>query len=230
LYIPENIDMVIFSGDCSNPRDPYNNEVEVRGFIDWYRSLKIPVKIFVAGNHDTSIEKRLVTKKDFEWHNIIYLENESVTIEGLKIFGSPYTPSFGYGWSFNKERHKLDRMWDKIIDIDTDIIINHGPPKGVLDISFDRNGNMERCGDKSLMNRVIQVRPKLVLFGHIHNCEDIINQGILQLSTLPTKFSNGSVVKDGRFGVLSSNGNVFEIETKKTLIQKIKYELGRIFH
>jgi hypothetical protein len=34
-----------------------NNEVEVRGFIDWYRSLKIPVKIFVAGNHDTSIEK-----------------------------------------------------------------------------------------------------------------------------------------------------------------------------
>jgi hypothetical protein len=73
----------------------------------------------------------------------------------------------------------------------------------------------------------------LVLFGHIHNCEDIINQGVLQLSTLPTKFSNGSVVKDGRFGVLSSNGNVFEIETnqpKKTLIQKIKYELGRIFH
>jgi Icc-related predicted phosphoesterase len=233
LYIPENIDMVIFSGDCSNPRDPYNNEVEVRGFIDWYRSLKIPYKIFVAGNHDTSIEKRLVTKKDFEWHNIIYLENESVTIEGLKIFGSPYTPSFGYGWAFNKERHKLDRMWDKIIDIDTDIIINHGPPKGVLDISFDRNGNMERCGDKSLMNRVIEVRPKLVLFGHIHNCEDIINQGVLQLSTLPTKFSNGSVVKDGRFGVLSANGNVFEIETnqpKKTLIQKIKYELGRIFH
>jgi Icc-related predicted phosphoesterase len=233
LYIPENIDMVIFSGDCSNPRDPYNNEVEVRGFIDWYRSLKIPYKIFVAGNHDTSIEKRLVTKKDFEWHNIIYLENESVTIEGLKIFGSPYTPSFGYGWAFNKERHKLDRMWDNIIDIDTDIIINHGPPKGVLDISFDRNGNMERCGDKSLMNRVIKVRPKLVLFGHIHNCEDIINQGVLQLSTLPTKFSNGSVVKDGRFGVLSANGNVFEIETnqpKKTLIQKIKYELGRVFH
>jgi Icc-related predicted phosphoesterase len=80
------------------------------------------------------------------------------------------------------------------------------------------------------MNRVIKVRPKLVLFGHIHNCEDIINQGVLQLSTLPTKFSNGSVVKDGRFGVLSANGNVFEIETKKTLIQKIKYELGRIFH
>jgi len=230
LEIPANIDMVIFSGDCSNPRDPFSNEPEVRDFIDWFSVLPIKYKIFVAGNHDTSIEKRLVTKYDFINAGITYLENETITIEGLKIFGSPYTPSFGYGWAFNKERHKLDRMWDKIIDIDTDIIINHGPPKGVLDISFDRNGNMERCGDKSLMNRVIQVRPKLVLFGHIHNCEDIINQGVLQLSTLPTKFSNGSVVKDGRFGVLSANGNVFEIETKKTLIQKIKYELGRIFH
>ena len=230
LEIPANIDMVIFSGDCSNPRDPFSNEPEVRDFIDWFSALPIKYKIFVAGNHDTSIEKRLVTKYDFINAGITYLENETITIEGLKIFGSPYTPSFGYGWAFNKERHKLDRMWDKIIDIDTDIIINHGPPKGVLDISFDRNGNMERCGDKSLMNRVIQVRPKLVLFGHIHNCEDIINQGVLQLSTLPTKFSNGSVVKDGRFGVLSANGNVFEIETKKTLIQKIKYELGRIFH
>ena len=230
LEIPANIDMVIFSGDCSNPRDPFSNEPEVRDFIDWFSALPIKYKIFVAGNHDTSIEKRLVTKYDFINAGITYLENETITIEGLKIFGSPLTPSFGWGWAFNKERHKLDRMWDKIIDIDTDIIINHGPPKGVLDISFDRNGNMERCGDKSLMNRVIQVRPKLVLFGHIHNCEDIINQGVLQLSTLPTKFSNGSVVKDGRFGVLSANGNVFEIETKKTLIQKIKYELGRIFH
>ena len=230
LVIPTNIDMIIFSGDCSNPRDPFSNEPEVRDFIDWFGALPIKYKIFVAGNHDTSIEKRLITKYDFIKAGITYLENETITIEGLKIFGSPFTPSFGWGWAFNKERHKLDRLWKNIIDVDVDIIINHGPPKGVLDISFDRNGNMERCGDKSLMNRVVEVRPKLVLFGHIHNCEDIVNQGILQLSTLPTKFSNGSVVKDGRFGVLSSNGNVFEIETKKTLIQKIKYELGRIFH
>ena len=61
LEVPTDIDMVIFSGDCSNPRDPYPNEVEVRGFIDWYRSLKIQYKIFVAGNHDTSIENKFVT-------------------------------------------------------------------------------------------------------------------------------------------------------------------------
>jgi len=211
LEVPTNIDMVIFSGDCSNPRDPYNNEPEVRGFIDWYRTLKIPYKIFVAGNHDTSIEKRLVTKEDFKRHDIIYLENEDVTIEGLKIFGSPFTPTFGYGWAFNKDRNKLERIWRNIIDEDVDIVINHGPPKGILDLSTDRHGGIERCGDKSLLNRVMEVNPKLCLFGHIHNCLDIINQGTMKLSGLDTIFSNGSVVKDGRFGKLSSHGNVFEI-------------------
>ena len=211
LEVPTDIDMVIFSGDCSNPRDPYPNEVEVRGFIDWYHSLKIPHKIFVAGNHDTSIEKRFVTNEDFKRGGIIYLENEDVTIEGIKIFGSPYTPTFGYGWAFNKDRNKLERIWRNIIDEDVDIVINHGPPKGILDLSTDRNGNIERCGDKSLLNRVKEVNPKLCLFGHIHNHLDIINQGTMKLSGLDTIFSNGSVVTDGRFGKLSSHGNVFEI-------------------
>ena len=211
LDVPTDIDMVVFSGDCSNPRDPYTNEPEVRGFIDWYSSLKIPVKIFVAGNHDTSIEKRLVIKDDFTKHGIIYLENESITIDGIKIFGSPFTPTFGYGWAFNKDRTKLDRIWRKIIDEDVDIVINHGPPKGILDLSLHRVGNLERCGDKSLLNRVMEVNPKLCLFGHIHDSGDIINQGTMKLSHLDTIFSNGSVIKDGSFGRLTSNGNIFEL-------------------
>ena len=211
LEVPTNIDMVIFSGDCSNPRDPYPNEVEVRGFIDWFASLKIQYKIFVAGNHDTSIEQKFVTSEDFTRRNIIYLENEDVIIEEIKIFGSPHTPTFGYGWAFNKDRTKLDRIWRNVIDEDVDIVITHGPPKGTLDLSFDRAGNLERCGDKSLLNRVKEVNPKLCLFGHIHNHQDIINQGTMTLSGLDTIFPNGSVMKDGRFGKLTSNGNIFEL-------------------
>ena len=70
---------------------------------------------------------------------------------------------------------------------------------------------MEFCGDSSLMKRMLVVEPKLVLFGHIHNCQDIINAGTRKLSISDTIFSNGSVVTDGKFGTLSSNGNVFEI-------------------
>ena len=212
LTIPEGIDMVIHSGDCSNPRDPYNNEPEVRGFIDWFGGLPIKHKIYVAGNHDTSIEKKLVTKADFNDHAIHYLENETIEIKGLKIFGSPYTPTFGVGWSFNKDRNKLERIWRKAIDKDVDIVIVHGPPRGMLDSSYDRANLMEHCGDKSLMNRVMEVKPKLMLFGHIHNCKDIINAGTRTTPELDTIFSNGSVVTDGKFGRLSSHGNIFEIK------------------
>ena len=45
LSIPENIDIVTHSGDCSNDRNPYNNESEVRNFIDWYKLLPIKYKI-----------------------------------------------------------------------------------------------------------------------------------------------------------------------------------------
>lgn len=211
LTVPNGIDMVIFSGDCSNPMDPYNNEPEVRDFIHWFKCLPIKYKIFVAGNHDTSIEKGFVTKKDFEDYNIIYLENEHIIIEGIKIFGSPMTPAFGNGWAFNKVRHKLDRIWSSIIDSDVGIIVTHGPPKGILDLGIDRNNRMEFCGCKSLMNVIKSINPKLVLFGHIHTCGDIINAGTRTIDELDTIFSNGSVVTDGKFGKLSSNGNILYI-------------------
>ena len=211
LEIPEGIDIVIHSGDCSNPRDPYTNEPEVRKFIDWFGNLPIKHKIYVAGNHDTSIEKRLVTKDDFNQNCIHYLENETIEIEGLKIFGSPLSPTFGYGWSFNKARNKLDKIWKNAIPDDAKIIVVHGAPKGILDLSYDRESKLEFCGDKSLFNRVTEVNPILMLFGHIHSCKDIINSGTRTVPGVDTIFSNGSVVTDGKFGKLSSNGNIFEI-------------------
>lgn len=210
LIVPKGIDLVIHSGDCSNPKDPYTNELEVREFIAWYGNLDIKYKLYVAGNHDTSIEKKLVTKQDFADAGITYLENEYVTIEGLKIFGSPHTPQFGQ-WAFMKDRAKLERFWRNAIDEPCDIIVTHGPPKGILDKSYDRNRNMEDCGDKSLLNLVLEMEPVYMLFGHIHNCKDIINAGIQKLSTCKTWFSNGSVVTDNKFGKLSSNGNIIEL-------------------
>ena len=95
LEIPSGIDMIIHSGDCSNNINPYLNENEVRQFIDWYKEVPVKPKIYVAGNNDGSIEKRLITKKDFEDAGIIYLEDEIVEIEGLYIYGNPYVPKIG---------------------------------------------------------------------------------------------------------------------------------------
>jgi Icc-related predicted phosphoesterase len=217
LQVPE-VDMVIHSGDATIPRDKYPNQKEMMNFLDWYGTLMIGYRIFVAGNHDTSIEKGLITKKDFEDRGIIYLENYSETIEGIKIWGSPYTPTFGDGWAFNKSRDKINTIWDHIPE-DTDIIVTHGPPKGVLDLSYNYLNKLEFCGDKSLLRACWKINPKLVLFGHIHNCQDVINAGIRQFasndpnfpSINETVYSNGSVVTDGKFGKLTSNGNIFKI-------------------
>jgi Icc-related predicted phosphoesterase len=207
------IDVVIHSGDCSNYLKPYPNEREVREFIDWYMMVPVQHKIYVAGNHDTSIESGLVTKKDFEDKGIIYLENNGIMIDGIKFWGSPHTPTFG-GWAFMKARDKINRVWEAIPE-DTDVLIIHGPPKGVRDLSFDRAGNLEMCGCSALMKRCWALKDtlKLVAFGHIHNMDGVdTNQGVSHYSLTPTVFSNAACVWDGRFSRgLTSHGNIIEL-------------------
>jgi Icc-related predicted phosphoesterase len=211
LTVPGGIDMIIHSGDFSNYFDVFKNEPETREFIQWYGGLNIKYKVLIAGNHDAMAAKWTKEfKKLCKHYNIIYLENEEVIIEGIKIFGTPIQPSFG-NWYFQKSRDKLDKFWYNIPE-DTDVLVVHGPPRGVLDLSYNKLGNvLEFCGCKALKRHVIhRLNLKMCLFGHIHNAKDIINQGTLQLTGKDTIFSNGSVVTDGKFGTLSSNGNILD--------------------
>ena len=146
LTIPENIDIAIFSGDCSNPQNTLENSFEVLTFLKWFGHLPIKYKVFVAGNHDVSVERRMILKEDFTNNGIIHLWDEEVIIEGVKVYGSPYTPSFSVGWAFNKDRGKLHKVWQGVPK-DTDILVAHGPPKGVLDLSYSIDGKLEFCGD-----------------------------------------------------------------------------------
>ncbi|MGK2861891.1 MAG: metallophosphoesterase family protein [Chitinophagaceae bacterium] len=211
LKEPEDIDIAIFSGDCSNPRTPIINEPEVLNFLEWFSKLNASVKIMIAGNHDSSIESRLVTEKIINSYGIDYLENEEIIVNGLKIWGSPFTPTFG-SWSFMRARDKLDKLW-KTIPEDTDIVVVHGPPKGILDYSHDYDNYVENCGCSALMKRMLVLKPKLMCFGHIHNNKNIMNAGTMKLSIQDTIFSNGSVVTDGKFGHIDtmSNGNILTI-------------------
>mgnify|MGYP006383592883 FL=1 len=212
LNIPKDIDIVAHSGDFTNYYDRYKNITEAIDFIHWFGNLDIKHKVLIAGNHDASaFYKESDLMYWIEYYNIHYLENETVEIEGLKIHGSPNTPTFG-NWYFMKSRDKLFKHWNESIPLDTDVLIVHGPPKGVLDLSYSREGKLEYCGCKSLKTLCLEkLNLKACLFGHIHNNEDIINAGVLKLSQKDTIFSNGSVVTDGRFGKLSSNGNIIEI-------------------
>lgn len=208
LIIPSDVDWVIHSGDFSNFYDVYKNEQEALTFLHWYGNLDIKIKILIAGNHDAYAHS--VSKKFKEWcvhYNIIYLENSYITINNIKIFGSPNTPQFG-DWYFMKNRAKMDKHWANV-DEDVDIFIVHGPPKNILDISENFDKTLISCGCNALKNHILnRIKPKLCLFGHIHNFKDFINAGVLKLSNNDTIFSNGSVVTDAKFGKITSNGNI----------------------
>ena len=211
LIVPEGIDLVIHTGDCSNRMDPYTNEPEVKQFIEWYEQVPIPNKIFIPGNHDTSIERNLIKGGDFITRGIYLLNHDWIDIDGIKIFGSPYTPTFGQ-WAFMKSRETINRVWEQIPE-GMDIVGVHGPCKGILDLSYNRINELEFCGDSALRKHILyRVKPKYFLSGHIHNFEDIINTGFRHLPDYGITFSNAAGVTDGRFDKgLTYNGNIFEI-------------------
>jgi len=211
LQIPEGIDLVIHTGDCSNHKDPYQNEWEVKDFLMWYEQVDIPNKIYIPGNHDTSIERNLVKASDFISRGIHLLNHDWVDINGIKIFGSPYTPTFG-NWAFMKSRETINRVWEQIPE-GMDIVGVHGPCKGILDSTYDRQNNIEFCGDNALRKHILnRVKPKYFLSGHIHNCVDIINTGFRHLPDYGITFSNAAGVTDGKFNLgITYQGNIFEI-------------------
>jgi len=201
----EGIDMIIHAGDISNVKQPYSNQVECLDFLEWYESLPIKYKILIAGNHDTSIEAKFIDLKKYP--TITYLEHESTTIAGIKIFGSPYTPEF-FNWAFNVRRDRLFNYWETIPE-DTDILVTHGPPKSILDLAYKGN-ELEYCGDKALLTRVQKIKPTFHIFGHIHDNDDNINKGTRVIPGYSTTFINASCVTDGKFNLgLTSKGIKF---------------------
>src|SRR3989442_2727769 len=95
--------------------------------------------------------------------NVSVLEDEGVTIAGVKFWGSPWQPTF-FDWAYNLPRGApLAEKWAKIPE-GTHVLVTHGPPEGFGDRSS--TGGRQGCAD--LRARVFVVRPLLNLFGHIH--------------------------------------------------------------
>ena len=216
INIPSDIDLIIHSGDFSSRKDTERNEKECIDFIDWFSSLDIKYKVLVAGNHDTSIQARSITPEQMKNRGIIYLENASVKIEGLLIWGSPYTPRYGE-WAFMRAEQELGSIWNTIPD-DADIVITHSPPRGMLDLTFDNEISgtpyYRLCGSQSLAERINEVQPVLHCFGHIHNSGQgtfVFNAGTRLKEGSRTIYSNGSCSTDGMWGEITSHGNTIEI-------------------
>ncbi len=162
LAVPDG-DLLIHAGDLT-----MNGELNVvRDFNAWLGELPHANKIVIAGNHDRNFEWQPETRALIT--NAIYLEDSGCTLkspdgEALKVWGSPMTPWF-LAWSFNRRRGaEIKRHWD-MIPRDTDVLITHGPPHGVLDTV---HAGSDSLGCEDLARAVAEIRPLLLVFGHIH--------------------------------------------------------------
>ncbi|MEM1122625.1 MAG: metallophosphatase domain-containing protein [Bacteroidota bacterium] len=153
-------DVLLHSGDVSNI-GRLNGVVD---FLQWFSKQDFEYKVFIAGNHDFYFER--ASEQDVLElipDNVIYLNDSGVTINGINIWGSPMSPRFG-NWAFNRDRGEdIDQHW-QLIPENTDILLTHGPPHGILDLTYS-NLNV---GCEMLLERLRTVQPKYSIFGHIH--------------------------------------------------------------
>ena len=158
--IPDS-DVLVIAGDITE----YGRIDEVDSFASHLRAFAQDHKIVIGGNHDHCLAIESLRKEGerllgIEAH---YLRDDVYEIDGVKFYGSPWTPKFGT-MSFNKARgDELRACWAAIPD-DTNVLITHGPPYGILDRATD--GNHHGC--EELRKRVDEIRPAAHIFGHIH--------------------------------------------------------------
>jgi len=165
-------DIFIHAGDLTNVGE-MDNYVD---FNRWLGDLPYKHKIIVLGNHELDAAENLMKIKTIISNGIV-LQDETINIEGFKIYGSAWTPYFG-GWEFNLPKNDAKNgyivtkeIWSKI-PTDTNILITHGPPHMILDYIEETD---EHAGCPILAARIEEL-PKLKLhaFGHIHHNHGII--------------------------------------------------------
>ncbi len=116
----------------------------------------------MAGNHDFLFQREPERARAL-LGEVVYLQDAGASVGGLRVWGSPWQPWF-HDWAFNLPRGiALAERWALVPDA-LDVLVTHGPPHGIL----DRTAQGERVGCEELERALGRIRPRLHLFGHIH--------------------------------------------------------------
>ncbi|KAK4250626.1 Metallo-dependent phosphatase-like protein [Corynascus novoguineensis] len=160
-------DVLIHAGDLTQS----GSLRELQATLIWLQAQPHPVKIVVAGNHDLPLDasrdgaesKPALERKQIDWGDIIYLENAATTVtcpngRRLRVYGSPLSARHG-NWAFQFPRG--EDVWTEMVPWGIDVLVTHGPPRAHLDLL--------RLGCEHLLATLWRVRPRLHVFGHIHD-------------------------------------------------------------
>jgi Icc-related predicted phosphoesterase len=159
LTIPDG-DVLVHAGDFTQQ----GNVVGPTDFLRWFEKQPHPAKVFIAGNHDGLFETDPDVATSLVPPGVTYLQDSGCEISGLHFWGSPVQPWF-YDLAFNRQRgDEINQHW-KMIPMNTDVLVTHGPAYGNL----DRIGNSERGGCEMLRARILEISPRLHVCGHLHD-------------------------------------------------------------
>lgn len=173
--LPE-ADVIIHTGDFTED----GTEEEVKDFVEWFGGLPYKHKIFIAGNHDFCLYGAKLEGLPDDVH---YLCNDAITIDGVKFYGVPMFVQDDLEGNFPE-------LFGRIPN-DTDVLLTHQPPLGILDEQDGIN-----YGDYYLYKSVMNVRPRYHLFGHQHHTAEVYQV------FRRVRFSNAARSLEGRFAVL----------------------------
>ncbi|MDR0938126.1 MAG: metallophosphoesterase [Mediterranea sp.] len=162
LQIPPDTDIVVFAGDACNDGD----EVQLRDFFEWFAGQPGQYKLFVPGNHDLPFELMPTEAKKRLPNGIAYIDKGEVLLDGIRFYVLPARP-----WLHEPA----------LIPPNTDVLVTHGAPKGILDEG--------KWGCPLLKKAVVKAGPMIHLFGHLHE------QGGQTVRVGDTDFYNVSCAK-----------------------------------
>lgn len=171
-------DILIHAGDLTEK----GSFDEIQAQLHWLSSQSHAHKIVVAGNHDVLLDEAFLekyperrygdrrTKAQLDWGSVKYLDNQAVrlsvagrdgaALRQFLVFGSPLTPRYGvFAFQYSPDTDP----WEGAIPSGTDILVTHGPAHMHLD-----QAGFHRAGCQYLGAEVARVRPRLMVFGHIH--------------------------------------------------------------
>lgn len=163
-------DVLVHAGDSTS----MGRKHEIEAFGKWVASqTSFSHKLIISGNHDFGFQKDpdavswFYGNVDDHSNGVYYLQDNGATInvkgQELKVYGSPWQPWF-HNWAFNLATAKeLEEKWNLIPD-GLDILITHGPARGLL----DRTLRGEEVGCTELRKALARAQPKLHVCGHIH--------------------------------------------------------------
>lgn len=160
-------DVLVLAGDLladapKDAADPVGWQAErLRELDALLGDLPYRAVLLVAGNHDGVLQQRPELGRALRGAR--YLEDEACVIDGVRFYGSPWQPGLWHHPFFLPDCSASFQRYQGI-PADTQVLVTHSPPWGILD-QWDPGVGL---GSRMLRARVAALRPPIHIFGHVH--------------------------------------------------------------